>query len=198
MVAPRRWLMVGMLAWIVSGCGGVPGRIFAGSPPTELLEAEYQIHANDELEIAVWGQADLTRTVRVREDGTFSFPFVGEMVAQRRTLRELEEAIAAALAQGYLVNPHVTAKLVGSRFSILGEIERPGTYPIEGRVDLLAAISMAGGVTKFGSSRVEIIRLLADGQKVSYLVDVADILSGRRPTLLVHPHDTLHVKRRLF
>ncbi len=198
MVNPRR-VLIGWLAMLVAGCGGVSSLPpSSGTAPAELLEAEYQIHANDELEITVWGQADLNRTVRVREDGTFSFPFVGEVPAQQRTMREVEQLLVERLANGYLMNPQVSIKLVGQRFSILGEVEKPGTYVIEGRVDVLAAVSMAGGVTKFGSSRVEIIRLLADGRKVSYSVDVNAILAGRRPTVLIYPHDTVNVKRRLL
>lgn len=188
-----------LLAAGLAGCSGAPVSLGGASRlPDELLEAEYQIHANDELEIAVWGQADLNRTARVRDDGTFAFPFVGEVSAQQRTIRELEGLLMAKLAEGYLVNPHVSVKLIGARFSILGEVERPGTYPLEGRVDLLAAISMAGGLSKFGAPRLEIIRVLANGQKVSSAVDVQGVLSGHRPTILVHPHDIINVKRRLF
>ena len=166
--------------------------------PREWLEQEYQLHPNDQLDIAVWGQADLNRTVRIREDGAFSFPFLGEVQAQGRTLHELEQQMGRALEHGYLVNPHMSVKLIGARFSVLGEVERPGTYPLEGRVDLLAALSMAGGLSKFGAPRVEIIRVMPEGQKASYDLDVNAILAGQQETILVHPNDTLHVKRRLF
>ncbi len=190
-------VLIGLL--VVGGCGEAPIALSAGRRlPREWLEQEYQIHPNDQLEITVWGQADLNRTIRVREDGAFSFPFLGEVPARSCTLHELEQQMARGLEQGYLVNPHVGIKLVGARFSVLGEVERPGTYPLEGRVDLLAALSMAGGLNKFGAPRVEIIRVLSDGQKASYDVDVNAILAGRQETILVHPNDTLHAKRRLF
>lgn len=193
-----RWIaVVGVAATL--GCGGLPvaSGPSTGAPPAWLLE-EYRIHPNDQLEISVWGQDDLSRTVRVREDGTFPFPFIDEVLGAGYTLRELEQVMAQGLASGYLHDPLVTVKLVGQRFSILGEVERPGTYPLDGRVDVLAALSMAGGLSKFGAPAIELIRVHANGQKLDYLLDVNAILAGRQPTVLLHPHDTIVVKRRLF
>ena len=192
-----RWsLVIGTLGALTSCAGGTP--LLGGGALPEAFEAEYQIHADDRLEISVWGQEALSRTVVVRGDGTFSFPLLGEITAQGRTTGELEQLLAQGLAEGYLKTPIVTIKLAGQRFSVLGEVERPGTYELDGRVDLLAAVSMAGGLSKFGSPRLEVMRVLADGQKASYEVDLNGILSGRRPTVILHPHDTIHVKRRLI
>ena len=194
----RRWI-AGLCVLAAAGCQGLPTvSTLTAEPAPEWLQAEYQVHPNDQLEIAVWGQDDLSRTVRVRQDGTFPFPFLHEVSARGYTLQELEQVLAQELAAGYLQEPLVTVKLIGQRFSILGEVERPGTYPLEGRVDLLAALSMAGGLSKFGSPKVEMIRVLADGQKLSYHLDINAILSGRHPTVLLHPHDTVVVKRRVF
>ena len=194
----RRWI-AGLCLLAAAGCQGLPTvSTLTAEPAPEGLQAEYQVHPNDQLEIAVWGQDDLSRTVRVRQDGTFPFPFLHEVSARGYTLQELEQVLAQELAAGYLQEPLVTVKLIGQRFSILGEVERPGTYPLEGRVDLLAALSMAGGLSKFGSPKVEMIRVLADGQKLSYHLDINAILSGRHPTVLLHPHDTVVVKRRVF
>lgn len=201
-----RWLAglcllaaAGLPAFCVAGCQGLPTiSALTAEPPPEWLQAEYQVHPNDQLEIAVWGQQDLSRTVRVRQDGTFPFPFLQEVLARGYTLQDLEQVLAQGLAAGYLHEPLVTAKLIGPRFSMLGEVERPGTYALEGRVDLLAALSMAGGLSKFGAPKVELIRVLADGQKLSHTLDINAILSGRHPTVLLHPHDTVVVKRRIF
>lgn len=193
----RRLLGLG-LVWC-AGCSSAPVMAPSATTPVPAwLQAEYQVHPNDQLEIAVWGQQDLSRTVRVREDGTVPFPFLGEVLAKGYTLQELEQFMAQGLASGYLHDPLVTVKLIGQRFSMLGEVERPGTYPLEGRVDLLAALSMAGGLSKFGSPKVELIRIRPDGQKLSYGLDVNAILAGRHPTILLHPHDTIVVKRRMF
>lgn len=182
----------------VVGCGAIPPWGGGMTAADTELEAEYAIHANDQLEISVWGQEDLGRTVRVRADGTITFPLVGDVTAQEHTPRELEHLLAQKLAEGYLNDPSVSVRVVGQRFSVLGEVEKPGTYPLEGRVDVLAALSMAGGINKFGGSSLEIIRVQANGQKVRYRVDTNEILSGRRPAILIHPHDTLHVRRRAF
>ncbi len=90
-----------------------------------------------------------------------------------------------------------SAKVLNARFTILGEVTSPGAYPIEGNVDLLAAISTAGGITKFGSSQVEVIRTVGD-KKVVLSANVDRVLQGRQPNLTILPRDTLYVKRRLF
>lgn len=90
-----------------------------------------------------------------------------------------------------------SVKILNARFTILGEVTSPGAYAIEGNVDLLAAISTAGGITKFGSSQVEVIRAVGD-KKVVLSANVDRVLQGRQPNLTILPRDTLYVKRRLF
>ncbi|MBI3318644.1 MAG: polysaccharide biosynthesis/export family protein, partial [Candidatus Omnitrophica bacterium] len=163
----------------------------------EISPEVYRLRFGDEVEISVWGHADLNRSVPVREDGTFSFPLIGNVQAQDRTLREVEEEVRERLNRDYLVNPQVTAKLTGVKFSVFGEVSQPGSYPIEGTMDLLTAISLAGGITKFGSSSVEIIREKR-GRKVVIQANVDRILKGREPNVEILPHDTVHVRRRIF
>ncbi len=94
-------------------------------------------------------------------------------------------------------NRQVLVQIIGAKFTALGEISAPGSYPIEGPLDLLTAISMAGGITKFGSSRIEVIRSVGD-KKVILRANIDRILTGRDSNIAIHPRDTLYVKRRLF
>ena len=91
----------------------------------------------------------------------------------------------------------ISIRLVGAKFTALGEVNSPGNYPIEGNMDLLAAISLAGGISKFGSSNVEIIRSLGD-EKVVIRANVDRILKGKDPNLSIQPRDTIYARRRLF
>jgi len=189
-----------LMGIFLAGCGG---RAMASTPSgaTSLgfdTGQVYRIHPNDQLEITVWSQEELSQTVQLEEDGTFSFPLIGEVLARGFTTKEVELLIAQKLADGYLIKPLVTVKLIGKKFSVFGEVERPGSYLFDGSVDLLAAISMAGGFNKFASSKVELIRVFSDGSKQSFRVNVNKVLSGRRETILMHPHDTIYVKRRLL
>lgn len=94
-------------------------------------------------------------------------------------------------------NRQVLVQIVGAKFTALGEISAPGSYPIDGPLDLLTAISMSGGITKFGSSRVEIIRSVGE-KKAILRANIDRILAGRDSNIAIHPRDTLYVKRRLF
>jgi len=91
----------------------------------------------------------------------------------------------------------VSVVLTGAKFTALGEVSGPGQYPVEGPLDLLTAVSQAGGITKFGSSRVEIIRQRGNERWV-IRADIERILKGKQPNVRIHPHDMLNVKRRFI
>ncbi len=157
----------------------------------------YLLRIGDGLEISVWGHANLTTNVQVREDGTFPFPLIGDVPALYRSIREVEQEVQDRLNRDFIVNPQVTARLTGAKFSIIGEVERPGQYPIEGFIDLLTAISLAGGINKFGSGHIEIIRLQG-GETVRFRANIDRITHGKEPNVTILPHDTIQVQRRLF
>lgn len=94
-------------------------------------------------------------------------------------------------------NTKVVIRITNGKFTVLGEANSPGTYQIEGSIDLLGAISRAGGISKFGSSRVEVIRSVGD-RKIVIRANIEHILQGRASNLAIQPHDTLYVRRRLF
>lgn len=91
----------------------------------------------------------------------------------------------------------VTLHLVGAKFTALGELAGSGVHPIEGSMDILTAVSIAGGITKFGSSHVEIIRITGT-KRLVIRVDIDRVLRGKDPNLAIFPRDTIYVKRRLF
>lgn len=107
----------------------------------------YIIGPGDALEILVWRHPDLTAKVVVRPDGKFSYPFVGEVRALDLTVPQLSEILASGLAP--IVNqPVVTVNLLAlqsQKIFVLGEVNRPGVYPFEGRVTVVEALSKAAG-----------------------------------------------------
>lgn len=152
----------------------------------------YRFQWGDELDISVWSHDDLNRKAQIREDGTFSFPLIGSVKAIGRSPQEVEQEIQERLDQEFLVNPQVTVRLYGARFSVLGEVQSPGWYATEGTTDLLTAISQAGGITKSGSSRVEIIRGQGK-EKVTIQASIDRILEGKQPSIPIFPRDTIYV-----
>ena len=128
----------------------------------------YTINPGDEVEVYVWGEERLQRTVRVLPDGTMAMPLVGQLVAQGLLPEQLEAAITRRLASQYRGPvPQVTVSVrnpAGLNFSIVGKVRGPGTFTPGRYVNLLEAISLAGGPAEFANlDNVTIIRKTTTG-----------------------------------
>ncbi|MBI3333576.1 MAG: polysaccharide biosynthesis/export family protein, partial [Candidatus Omnitrophica bacterium] len=150
-----------------------------------------------ERKLALASNTDLNKKVQVAEDGSFEFPLIGPVHAAGHSLQEIQQEIQDRLNREYLVNPQVSIRPTNAKFSVLGEVSRPGSYLIEGAMDVLTAISLAGGITKFGSSRVDVIRG-EEEEKVTIRTNVDAIIKGSEPNVDIMPHDTVYVRRRIF
>ncbi|MBI2876934.1 MAG: polysaccharide biosynthesis/export family protein [Candidatus Tectomicrobia bacterium] len=154
-------------------CAPAQAESLGGNSPSskdhDPLNKDYIIGPEDVLKITVWDNEDLTRTIRISREGEFSFPLIGTIHADGLTILELEKEIARHLADGYLINPHVTILIEeykSKKVFVLGEVggsgkgkvEGPGTYPLTGRTTLLEIISRAGGPTPDASDQVLLIR----------------------------------------
>lgn len=114
----------------------------------------YRINPGDEIEVMVWGDERLRRSIRILPDGTFAFPLVGQMVAAGHLPADLERLITAALRPQYRgAVPQVTVSVTnpsGYQFSVIGKVKSPGTFTPGRYVNALEAIGIAGGPTEFG------------------------------------------------
>jgi polysaccharide biosynthesis/export protein len=114
---------------------------------------EYRIGPEDVLEILVWKNADLSRTVTVRPDGKVSLPLIGDVPTSGLSTEELKNVITQRM-KDYIATPEVSVLVTSINsyfYYILGEIVRPGKYPLKGRITVLQAISLSGGFTPFAS-----------------------------------------------
>jgi polysaccharide export outer membrane protein len=121
-------------------------------------QENYRLGPEDELEIRVWDHEDLKRTVRVGLDGCFSFPFVGEVNAKGMSLLELKKELERRLADGYIIDPHVSINVTevkSQKFFVVGKVQKPGTYPLTKPITVTEAISLAGGLTQEGDKSVK-------------------------------------------
>jgi polysaccharide export outer membrane protein len=140
-----------------------PSVATAQQPPTALPGPAYRINPGDEIEVFVWGDERLQRSVRVLPDGTFAFPLVGQVVAQGQLPADIERIITAALRPQYRGTvPQVTVMVknpAGYQFSVVGKVRAPGTFTPGRYVNVLEAVSIAGGPTEFAQlGNVTIIR----------------------------------------
>ena len=122
---------------------------------------DYQIGADDLLEISVYGAPDLDKTVRVSGDGRISLPLIGSMRAGGLTAHALELEIASLLAQRYMIHPQVNVfvkEVQSHTVSVIGAVGKPGIFQIRGAESLVEVLSMAQGLADDAGDRVILIR----------------------------------------
>ena len=113
-------------------------------------QENYRLGPEDEIEIRVWDHDDLTRKTRIAMNGSISFPFVGEIKAGGLTVGELQKDIEHRLGPNYIIDPHVNITVTdykSQKFFVVGNVQKPGTYPLTKNITVTEAISLAGGVT---------------------------------------------------
>jgi polysaccharide export outer membrane protein len=145
----------------------------AGAAPGAAPKDEYRLGPEDEIEIRVWNHDDLTRRVRVGLNGAISYPFIGEVRAQGLTLLELQKDLESKLGPRFIVDPHVSINVLeykSQKFFVVGNVQKPGTYPLTKPIKVVEAISLAGGVlsgtaSKSASGGVAVIVRAQPGEK---------------------------------
>lgn len=151
-------------------------------------ETLYKINGGDLLHISVYGEKDLDRDVAVEPDGGIAFPLVGNLNAKGLTLAELQKKIADALRSGNML-PNVTdaevtvslVKSTGNSFSVIGQVKQPGTFVTDTQVDVMQALSLAGGLTPFASkSRIIVLRRDASGMQKKIPFDYSSVEDGNK------------------
>lgn len=144
----------------------------------EKFTQEYRIGPKDLLEISVFGADELSRTVRVSEDGKVTLPLLGEVLVDGLTKSEVEKKLGQLLGEKYVQNPQVTVfirEYQSKRVSVLGAVEEPGPYQLLGRQTLMQIISEAGGLTRDAGNEIVIIRQLPDGSSTSLRISIDDL-----------------------
>ena len=119
--------------------------------PSEKMPISYVIGPGDVLEISVWKNEDLSRIVVVLPDGTITFPLLGRFVAGGKTVDQLQREMEKQISR-YVPEPELTIIIqqVNSMVVyVIGKVNRPGHFPLKRNIDVLQALSMAGGLNIF-------------------------------------------------
>jgi len=144
---------------------------------------DYQIGPEDVLEISVWKEQDLQlKEVLVRPDGWITFPLVGNVKAKGRTAQEIHDEITERLRK-YIPEPVVTVsvkKVAGYKIFVIGKVNKPGEYVVGRYVDVLQALTLAGGLTPFADEGDIRILRRNDEEDVVLRFSYSDIKKGRR------------------
>ena len=146
LTAAARWLIPGVLVFV------------AGIVPADDV---YRLQPGDVLEVSVWKEPDLQREVLVRPDGGLSFPLVGNIDANGQSIQGLNEEISSRLSK-FIPDPVVTVSLkqmLGNRIYVMGKVNKPGEFLVNRNVDVLQALSMAGGLNPFAETgKIQVLR----------------------------------------
>lgn len=165
---------------------------------------EYAVGIDDTLEINVLQPEKFLITVTVAPDGSITVPYIGSVQAKERTLPKIQEEIQNRLADGYMRYPVVSVSLRESRskkFSVYGEVVRPGTYLLDEYTTVLKAISMAGGFSKYGSaSRVKVLRPGPENKGMEVIkVNINAVMEGNsQEDVQLRSGDTVVVSEGIF
>ncbi len=145
--------------------------------------SEYKIGADDVLTINVWHEPEVSRNVPVRPDGKISLPLIGDVQAAGLTPTELQKELETLFSK-YLTAPDVSvivAEIRSQRINVLGQVGRPGTYPLIPPMSVIDAISEAGGLKEFAKANsIYILRTLPNGQREHIKFQYKNVLKGKR------------------
>jgi len=153
----------------------------------------------DVLEIKVWSNDDLNRTVELSTEGAFTFPLIGKVQGGGLTVFELERQLREKLAAGYLNAPQVNVTVVkykSQKVSVLGEVKRPGSYFIKGKTHILVLISEAEGLTDKAGRTVTIVRAQqsAKAGAAPVTIDLEEVKQGSTDArLFVDNGDSIYI-----
>jgi polysaccharide export outer membrane protein len=154
-------------------------------------DADYRLGSGDKVRISVFNQRDLTDVYQVDGLGRIAFPLVGQIQAGGLTPKQLEAKLARVLSPDYVKNPHISVVVLNYRpFYILGEVNKPGSYPYVSGMTMLNAAALAGGFTyRADEDSFDLERPDKSGKKSK--VDA-------KPETPIQPGDVITVNERIF
>lgn len=167
-------------------------------PAAKNTPDNFVIGSDDVLSINVWKEPEITRSIPVRSDGKISLPLVGEIQASGQTPQQLEEVISDKL-RSYISDPQVTVivqQINSQKFNILGQVQKPGSYPLIQSTTVLDAIAAAGGLRDFAKKKsIYILRASANGGSSKIDFNYKAVIDGKHPeqNIKIEPRDTIVV-----
>ncbi len=193
----------------LGGCGGsfsssISPNSFATTPAAEAAakltaagtrgSSSYKIGPLDVLDISVFNVPDMSKTVQVSDEGTISYPLVGDVLAAGKTAHQIEGDLKQKLGTRYLRDPHVSVfvrEYNSQRVTVEGGVKTTGVYAIKGRTTLSQVLAMAGDVDSTIASGDIVIFRTIDGKRSAARFNFDDIRSGKIEDPELEPGDVV-------
>ncbi len=169
-----------------------------GNANAESQSQNYTVQPGDVLHVAVWKEEDLTLDVLVRPDGHFSFPLAGDINGNGKNAQQITAELAKKIKK-YIPDPVITVSVVqilGNKIFVIGKVNDPGEFIMSHDIDVMQAMSMAGGASTFaGLNKIKILRRNEAGQQTAISFRYADVEAGRNldQNILLQPGDVVVV-----
>jgi protein involved in polysaccharide export with SLBB domain len=190
------------LTLLLAGCTS-PSQI-TPPPQSAQVEGDYRLSPSDLLDFRIFQEPDFDAVIRVSGDGSAIFPMIGRVHVAGMTITQATETLRQRYMAGYLANPQVnlTVRTYAKKlFTILGQVQKPGTYPIEGNesISLLQAIGMAGGYTRIANPGKVVVKRNEGGIEKVYNFNAKQMArTATESTFRIMPGDVITVAESIF
>jgi protein involved in polysaccharide export with SLBB domain len=192
--------LFGFLSAVTIGChSGPQTAILKGDPPKGFVDT--RVGPGDVLEITLLGEEGLPTKFRVEADGTLDYPYVKQVKVEGLTPPEIGRVLAGALSKGYFRNPQVHVLVTdykSKKITVFGQVKKPGVIAYSDNMNIIEAVTEAGGFTEKADKNSTTVTRLVEGRKHRMRVKVRDIGEGNRQNFMLKPGDVIFVPERLF
>lgn len=184
-----------------------PASAPAASQPAPAASSDYRVGPQDTLSITVFGEPQLSGKVRVDNDGSFPFQYLGRVKVDGMTVTEIEALLRKSLADGYLRNPQISVEVDQYRSQsvfVLGEVRLPNKYSLAGNSTLMDALTQAGSVSSNAGHWILIRHArqgvseqlnASDENTADLRINLDDLQSGKIAPVPIQDGDTIYVPR---
>lgn len=201
----NKWKIFCALAFGLCCAGANSAETNAAAPAsTTNARPDYVLVANDIVVVKVYQEDDLDAKVRISKDGSIVLPLLGSVTVGGKTREQAAKFIRDLLGEKYLVNPQVSldiAEYSKRRFTVLGQVQRPNTYEMPGdeSINLLQAISIAGGYTRLGAGNRVTVQRGVGAEKKTFKLDADSMANDKNVKIFeILPDDTITIGEKLF
>jgi polysaccharide export outer membrane protein len=184
---------------MLCACG--PSTKSATVQDVKVPQFDTTLGVGDTFEVRVFGEADLSGTYKVGGEGNIDFPLIGVVHVGGLDPQAVAKLLAEKLRQGILRDPQVTVltkEQISKKVYIMGQVGHPGTLAYTPSMNVVEAITLAGGFTPLAAKNDTIITRIENGKKSIVKVPAGDIGEGRARNVFLQPGDIISVPERIF
>jgi polysaccharide export outer membrane protein len=192
-----------LMACAIVSCASAPPHTPPGLEklrPSERVQAA-TLEIGDFFDVRVYGEKELSGSFRVGPDGSIRFPLINEVHVQGHTAEAVADLLKKRLSDGFIRSPQVVVfvkEFRSKKIFVLGEVAKPGTFSYETGMNIVQAITMAGGLGPLSSANSTVLTRVENDEEQRIVVPVNDISKGRRPNILLVPGDIIFVPESIL